>query len=427
MRRLSTRDSGFESEFRRLCERRLHSKERVAEVVSAIVADVRERGDDALLDATLRYDGYRLTRDQIRVGPREQEEAVRSLGVSERDALRLAAERIRRFHEAQVPRSWRLETSDDLLGQEVRPLTSVGIYVPAAKAPLASTALMLGVPASVAGVRNLQITTPGRSVHPAILEAARLSGVAAVFRVGGAQAVAALAYGTESISRVDKIVGPGNVYVQAAKRQVFGDVDIDCEAGPSEVLVVATAEARPALVAADLVAQAEHEELASAVLATPSADLARDVLSEVELQLRELPRAPIARASLATRGALIVTRDLEEALDLANRFAPEHLELFMQDAERWLPRVEHAGAVFLGPMNPVPLGDYIAGPSHVLPTGGTARFFSALGVEAFLKRISVIRLGNTSLEGVGPHAARLAEMEGLEGHARAIRMRLRKE
>jgi histidinol dehydrogenase len=425
LRLLDTRDSDFAAHFDALCQRRLALRSEVDRVVAEILEDVRRRGDDAVIDATERYDGYRLSPGELGVAPAEIETAARELDAADCEALAAAAERIRRFHAHALPRSWRIETGDELLGQEVRPLGRVGVYVPAFQAPLASTVLMIAIPARVAGVGERIMCTPGERTHAAVLEAARLAGLTQLFRVGGAQAIGALAYGTETIPRVDKIVGPGNVYTQAAKRQVFGEVAIDSEAGPSEVLIVAGSGASPALLAADLIAQAEHEERACVVLASPDRELVDAALQEVEKQLRDLPRQEIARRALRHCGAAIVTRSLEEALELSNRYAPEHLQLALDDAESYLDRVEHAGAVFLGPLSPVPIGDYIAGPSHVLPTGGTARFFSPLGVEDFTKRMSVIRLGQAELDVAGPHAVRLAELEGLHGHARSVGARLR--
>ena len=424
IRLLDTREADFFEAFRSLEERRLESRADVEEVAAAILRDVRQRGDDAVIDAVERYDGYRLTRAQLRVEPDEIEAASAALPAADCDALAFAADRIRSFHAEHVPASWTLERGAELLGQEVRPIGRVALYVPGFKAPLASTVLMLAIPAAVAGVPDLAMATPGLEIHPAILEAARLAGVTRIYRVGGAQAVAALACGTETIQRVDKIVGPGNAWVQAAKRLVFGEVGIDAEAGPSELLIVADAAASPEQVAADLLAQAEHDEMASVVLATPSEGLLRATRAELEKQLEELPRREIAAVALRERSALLWTRDLEEAVDLANRYAPEHLQLMLEDAEAWLPRVENAGAVFLGALNPVPLGDYAAGPSHVLPTGGTARFFSPIGVEDFQKRMSVIRLDAEALAQVGPRVVRLAELEGLHGHARAVELRL---
>jgi histidinol dehydrogenase len=421
---LDTREAAFEAAFARLERRRALERAEVERVAAEIVEDVRQRGDEALLDAIERYDGYRLRAEELRV-PAAQIEAARSrLDPADRDALALAAERIRAFHASHVPGSWSLERPGERLGQEVRALTRVGLYVPAFKAPLASSLLMLAVPAAVAGVRELVLCSPGRELHPAVLEAARLARVERVFRAGGAQAVAALAFGTETIPRVDKIVGPGNAWVQAAKRLVFGEVAIDAEYGPSEVLIVADASASPGFLAADLLAQAEHEEMASVVLVTPEERLARATLDQLAEQLASLPRREIAEISLRERSAIVVSRDIAEAVALANRYAAEHLQLCIEDAEAWLARVEHAGAVFLGHATPVPVGDYVAGPSHVLPTGGTARFFSPLGVEDFQKRMSVIRLEPARLAELGPAVIRLAELEGLHAHARAVARRL---
>jgi histidinol dehydrogenase len=421
---LDTRSTDFEARFRSLLERRETQKAQVDEAVERIVQDVRRRGDAAVLDASERFDGYRLHPGELLWGQAEIRAGAARLPAADREALAAAAERISRFHSARVPASWRLEADDESLGQEIRPLESAGLYVPGGSAPLASSALMLGIPARVAGVERRVMASPGRDPHPAVLAAAELSGVTHLARVGGAQAIAALAFGTETIPRVDKIVGPGSAYVQAAKRQVHGVVAIDAEAGPSEVWIVADSSAPPDLVAADLVAQAEHDPLAGVVVASPDLPLLRGVLDRLVPLVDAIPRASIARQALATQGAAVWTRDLAEAIDLGNRYAPEHLQLMVEEPERWLPAVRHAGAVFLGMSSPVPIGDYVAGPNHVLPTGGTARFSSPLGVEDFLRRMSVIRLGPTAIAGCAPHAIRLAELEGLHGHAQALRLRL---
>ena len=427
LRLVRTTDPEFETAFARLEHRGAEVRDEIDRVVSTIVEDVRQRGDDAVLDAIERYDGYRLTPKDLVVTQDEIDAAAAGLEAEDREAIAAAAERIREFHASHVPESWRIRREGEELGQEVRPIARVGLHVPGFKAPLASTVLMIAVPASVAGVRDLAMMSPARKHHPAILEAARLAGVTRVYRAGGAQAVAALAYGTETITPVDKIVGPGNVYTQAAKRLVFGRVGIDADAGPSEVLILADSSAPARFLAADLLAQAEHEEAASVVLVTHEETLAREVLAELSRQLSETPRREIARASLADRSLAIVTRDLHEGVDLANRYGAEHLQLVTEDPGALLPRIENAGAVFLGPYAPVPLGDYVAGPSHVLPTGGTARFFSPLGVEDFLKRMSVIGLERTTVERIGPHAVRLAELEGLFAHARSVTIRLEKK
>lgn len=421
---LDARVPEFAGRFARLENRREHTRAELEERVASVIADVRARGDAAVLDAILRFDGYRLRAEELRVAPAEIAGAEAKLAPDDAAALALAAERVREFHELHVPRSWDEAKVGQRLGQLVRPIAAVGLYVPSGVAPLASTTLMLGIPAAVAGVPNRQMASPGREIHPAVLHAAKLAGITAFYRVGGVQAIAAFAYGTESIPAVDKIVGPGSAYTQEAKRQVFGQVAIDSEAGPSEVLIIADADANSEYVAADLLAQAEHDERASVVLATPSEALARAVATALERQLSSLPRAAIARKALAGHSALVVTRDLEQACEVANRYGAEHLQICTADPERWLPRIENAGAVFLGELSPVPIGDYTAGPSHVLPTGGTARFFSVVSVEDFQRRISRIEIGDPVFERLALAGSRLARLEGLEGHARALEIRL---
>ena len=423
VQRLDTSVSGFESEFSKLEKRRHSERAALEESVAAILADVRSRGDEGVLAAIERFDGYRTSASELVLTREQLEAGAAQLAPENADALQLAARRVKSFHSQRVPESWSQRADGERLGQLVRPLRRVAIYAPAGNAPLASTVLMLGIPAGVAGVPDLVVSSPGREPHPAMLEAARLVGASHLYRVGGAQAVAALAFGTESIPRVDKIVGPGNAYVQEAKRQVFGEVAIDSEAGPSEVFIVAEADADPALIAADLLAQAEHDVRSGAVLATPSEALARSTREQLEKQLSELPTAPVAGQALAAGGALIVTRDLPEALTLANRYAPEHLQLFTSDPDRWLPQIENAGAIFIGPYSPVPLGDYVAGPSHVLPTSGTARFFSVLRVEDFQKTTSLVEFSEAGFRRLAPAAARLARMEGLIAHSRAVEVR----
>ncbi|MEE8313758.1 MAG: histidinol dehydrogenase [Myxococcota bacterium] len=423
VRELDTRASEFEAEFAVLENRRRTERAELEESVAAIVTDVRRQGDAAVLTAIERFDGYRLEASELVLSREEIDAGVAALDAEDAAALDLAAERVRTFHSYRVTESWSEREGGDRLGQLVRPLRRVAMYAPGGNAPLASTVLMLGIPASVAGVPDLVLSSPGRSLAPAMLAAARLAGVGRLYRMGGAQAVAALAYGTETVERVDKIVGPGNAYVQEAKRQVFGEVAIDSEAGPSEVFIVAEPDSSPVLLAADLLAQAEHDAISGSVLATPSEALAAATLAELSSQLSDLPTAEIARKALEWGGAVIVTRDLEEALELANRYAPEHLQLFARDPDRWLDRVENAGAIFLGPYSPVSLGDYVAGPSHVLPTAGTARFFSVLGVEDFQKRTSLIEFSERGFQRLAPAAARLARLEGLFAHSRALEAR----
>jgi histidinol dehydrogenase len=400
----------------------------IARRVSEIVTAVREKGDAALLDFTQRFDHVALTVPELRVTPEEFAAAERAVGEATRRSLRYAAERIERFHRECAPRSWRMQDANgSRLGQEVRPLDRVAVYVPGGRAAYPSTVLMTVVPARVAGVREIVLVSPpaaDKSLNPAVLAAARIAGVTVAYRVGGAQAVAALAYGTETIPRVDKIVGPGNIYVALAKAQVFGDVGIDMVAGPSEVLVVADDSAAAAFVAADLLAQAEHDPMARAVLLTPSSALRDAVAVEIERQLAALPRRAIAGAALDRHGALVLTASLDEAVELANGLAPEHLELQVRDPEGLLASVRHAGAVFLGRHTPEVVGDYVAGPNHVLPTGGTARFSSALSIEDFVTRLSVIEYSREGLVEAGPHVAELSRVEGLDGHGAAAAVRI---
>jgi histidinol dehydrogenase len=338
--------------------------------------------------------------------------------------------RVRQFHRKRIPSSWEVrEEGGASFGQRVRPLERVGIYVPGGKAAYPSSVIMNAVPASVVEVPEVVMATPAGKdgmLRPDVLMAARVAGVHRIFKMGGAHAVAALAYGTESVPRVDKIVGPGNVYVAAAKRLVFGDVAIDSEAGPSEVFIIADRGAVPAWLAADLVSQAEHDEMASAVLVTSAKALVARVQDQVAKQLKALDREKIARKALTGRSAIVVARDIAECVQLADRFAPEHLVLALEDTEAVAKQVRNAGAVFLGYYTPVAVGDYLAGPNHVLPTGGTARFFSPLGVEDFLKRMSLIRFEPSKLRELGADVIRLAELEGFAGHARSVDLRLQK-
>jgi len=401
----------------------------VTRAVDQIVDDVRARGDAALLEYTARFDAFAPSAAAgLAIPPEDFASAEKTIEPAVRAALAYAAERIERYHAAALPKSWRLtDEHGSVLGQDVRPLERVGIYIPGGRAAYPSTVLMTAVPARVAGVREIVLVTPpGRdgSVPAAVLAAARIAGVTEGWRVGGAQAVAALAYGTPTIRRVDKIVGPGNIYVALAKAQVFGDVGIDMVAGPSEVLVVADDTADAAFVAADLLAQAEHDPMARAVLLTPSGALRDAVAAELGRQLAEMPRREIAGAALASHGALVLTASLEEAVELANGLAPEHLELQVADPEGLLARVRHAGAVFLGRHTPEVVGDYVAGPNHVLPTGGTARFSSALSTEDFVTRLSVIEYSPEGLAEAGPHVGELSRVEGLDGHGAAAAIRI---
>jgi histidinol dehydrogenase len=395
--------------------------------VRAIVEDVRRRGDPALLGYTRRFDRVVLTARTMEVSAATMARAAEALPRVVRRDLELAARRIRAFHRRQRQGSWSYrDATGARLGQQVTALDRVGVYIPGGTAAYPSSVLMNVIPARVAGVGEVIGVTPAGHAGTALLAAAHIAGVDRLFRVGGAQAIAALAYGTRTVPRVDKICGPGNVWVATAKRLVFGAVDIDMIAGPSEVLIVADARATPALVAADLLSQAEHDPLAAAILVTPSAALVRAVQAELAIQLAALSRRAIARRALARHGTAVVTASVAEAIAVANRLAPEHLELALARPQRWLPEVRHAGAVFLGEDAPEALGDYLAGPNHVLPTGGSARFASPLGVYDFVKRTSVIAATPRTLGRLGPAVVRLAEIEGLDAHARAVALRLRR-
>ena len=420
--------SGFERAFEKLCRRQQARDESVDKVVRKIVESVRDKGDAELIAHTKRLDGATL--DELEVMRDEWDAAVEKVPAADRAALGKAAMRVREFHKKRIPASWEVrEEGGAYMGHRVRPLARVGIYVPGGKGSYPSTVIMNAVPASVVEVPEIVMATPPErdgSLRPAVLMAARVAGVHRVFKMGGAQAIAALAYGTESVPRVDKIVGPGNAYVQHAKRLVFGEVDIDSEAGPTEVLVVADKSATPAWVAADLLSQAEHEEDASAILVTHVRPLVARVADQLEKQLRDLERAKIARESLRRNGTLVLARDLDAVFELANRYAPEHLVIASDAAETLLKRVANAGTVFLGHYTPVAVGDYLAGPNHVLPTGGTARFFSPLGVEDFLKRMSFVRFEPPKLRELGSDVIRLANLEGLPGHGASVEFRLAK-
>jgi histidinol dehydrogenase len=400
----------------------------VSAAVDEILLGVRARGDAALLDYTARFDGFSASSVQALAIPREAfAAAAAGIDADTRAALDYAAERIERYHAAALPKSWRMtDEHGSSLGQEVRPLDRVGIYVPGGRAAYPSTVLMTAVPARVAGVREIVLVTPPSphgSVSPVVLAAAHVAGVTEGWRIGGAQAVAALAYGTRGIRRVDKIVGPGNVYVALAKTRVFGEVGIDMLAGPSEVVVVADRTADPDWIAADLVAQAEHDPMARAVLITDAPALLPAVEAMLARRLDALPRREIAAAALRDHGALIVVETIEAAVELANRLAPEHLELLVAVPAALVPRVRHAGAIFLGGHSPEVVGDYVAGPNHVLPTAGTARFASPLGTDDFVKRSSVIEYSRSGLTAARRHLDTLSRIEGLQGHGRAAEAR----
>ena len=426
LRRLSTRAAGFDAELDALTRYETAQDGGIEAVVRSIIADVRARGDVAVLEYAQRFDKVSAgSLSELEIPKKRLDEAAGGVSRPQLEALRAAHHRIRAFHEKQLQKSWDYTEADGTrLGQRVTPLERVGLYVPGGKAAYPSSVLMNAVPAKVAGVRYLVMVSP--NPDPLVLAAAELAGVDRVVAVGGAQAIAALAYGTASLARVDKIVGPGNIYVAEAKRQVFGQVGIDMLAGPSEILVIGDGNTPPEWVAMDLFSQAEHDESAQAILLSPDVRYLNAVQSAIERLLPEMPRRDTIAASLAARGALIETRDLEEACGVANRIAPEHLELFVEDPQAWLPRLVHAGAVFLGRWSSEAIGDYCAGPNHVLPTAGSARFSSPLGVYDFQKRSSIIAVSQSGALTLGNTAAVLARGEGLAAHARAAEMRFKK-
>jgi histidinol dehydrogenase len=423
---LTTAEAGFRAALDRL-RARAQSDRRVEAQARRIVEAVRRGGDRALFDLIARFDGTRLAAEELCIDRAQLRRALDSLPKEQRQALELAARRIEAFHRHQRERSWSVRDRLGLnLGQRLIPLERVGIYVPGGHASYPSSVLMNALPARVAGVSEIIMATPSRGdgPSPAVLAAAALAGVERVFRMGGAHAIAALAFGTASVPKVDKITGPGNAWVQAAKRLVYGIVDIDGVAGPSEVLVIADDSADPAFVAADLLAQAEHGSGDETALALTDCRVhAIAVQAELARQLRTLPRRKEIARVLRRGAALIVVRDLDEAIALANEIAPEHLELLVRKPRQYLPRLRNAGAVFLGPYAPAPLGDYIAGPNHVLPTGGSARFFSPLGVYDFVKRTSVVECSAQALRALAPAISTLAEMEGYTAHAAAVTVR----
>jgi len=430
IRFLQFSDAGFEEAFRTISERGETTPVGILQTVEAILADVRERGDAALCEYTERFDRLKLDATTLEVSTAEIEQALVAVDRETLATLQLAADRIATFHRRQKEETWLTDDESDIrLGQMVTPLDRVGIYVPGGKAAYPSSVLMNAVPAKVAGVGEIimVVPMPDGVVNPYVLAAAHIAGVDRIFKIGGAQAVAALAYGTANIPKVDKITGPGNIYVATAKRLVFGTVDIDMIAGPSEILVINDGSGEPAHIAADLLSQAEHDELAASILITTDEAFGRRVVDELESQLVLLSRAAIARQSINNYGAVIVARDLAEAAEFSNRIAPEHLELAVAEPFELLPQIRHAGAIFLGHNTPEAAGDYLAGPNHTLPTGGTARFFSPLGTDDFVKKSSLISFSKEGLERLGKSIVRIAELEGLEAHAKSVSIRLGKE
>lgn len=430
IQRLDSRDTDFASQLSRLLAFEAEQDESIDRAAADILADVRRRGNAALIDYTNRFD--RMTAasiDDLEIPRADWHAALAALPTAQRNALEAAAERVRLYHERQRSETWTYTEADGtMLGQQITPLDRVGLYVPGGKAAYPSSVLMNAIPAKVAGVAELIMVTPtpDGARNPIVLAAAAIAGVDRVFAVGGAQAVGALAYGTETIAAVDKIVGPGNAYVAAAKRRVFGTVGIDMIAGPSEILIICDGKTPADWIAMDLFSQAEHDELAQSILLCPDAAFLEEVRAAIERLLPTMPRADILRVSLANRGALILVRDLQEACEIANHIAPEHLEISTEAPEVWAARIRHAGAIFMGRFSSEALGDYCAGPNHVLPTSRTARFSSPLGVYDFQKRSSLIQVSQAGAQTLGRIAAELAYGEGLQAHAASAEFRLDK-
>jgi histidinol dehydrogenase len=425
--RLDASRPGFAAAFAALLGAKRAVEERVDDAVAAILADVRARGDDAVIDYTRKFDRLDVTPERLRIAPGEIDAAERNCAPEHLAALRFAAARIEAYHRTQVPAPLDYRDAAGVrLGARWTALASVGLYVPGGTAAYPSSVLMNAIPAKVAGVERvaMAVPSPDGKLNPLVLAAAKLAGVHEVYRIGGAQAIGALAYGTASIAAVDKIVGPGNAYVAAAKRRVFGVVGIDMIAGPSEILVVADKHNDPAWIAADLLSQAEHDEAAQSILIADDAAFADAVAAAVESQLGSLPRAAIARASWQRHGAIVLVRDLDEAVALVDRIAPEHLELAVERPDPLAAKIRNAGAIFLGRYTPEAVGDYVGGPNHVLPTARSARFSSGLGVLDFMKRTSILECDAAGLGAIGPAAMTLAEAEGLDAHARSIAIRL---
>ena len=426
MQFLDIREEGFEARFSAIVARGEESGREVEEVVREIIAQVRSRGDQALLEYTSRFDRLECGAAELEVTQAQFDRAFSQVDERDLAALQHAVERVTRFHEKQKQQSWlSTEEPDIMLGQKVTPLAKVGIYVPGGKACYPSSVIMNAVPAKVAGVGEIVmvVPAPGGETNPHVLVAAKLAGVDRVFRIGGAQAVAALAWGTDTIPKVDKITGPGNIYVATAKKQVFGQVGIDMIAGPSEILVINDGSGNPAHIAADLLSQAEHDELASSVLITTERAFGEQVAAEVERQLQQLSRQEIARKSWDSFGVIIVAGSLQEAIAFSNRIAPEHLELAVEHPFEILPLISNAGAIFMGHYTPEAAGDYLAGPNHTLPTGGTARFFSPLSVDDFVKKSSIIHFTKAGLARVSDDIVRITKLEGLDAHGRSVSIR----
>ncbi len=427
MKFIHSSDKNFEDEFNELLNRGKMDIKNVEGIVGNLLQEIIDNGDNALREHVKKFDNWDINDGGLAIDTKDMKKAYESIDEKLKDALHLAYKRIEAYHKKQLPKSWLdFEDSGIVLGQKVSSVDRAGLYIPGGKAAYPSSLLMNAIPAIVAGVKEIVVCTPAPNgeINELLLAAMHLCKIEKAYKVGGASAIASMAYGTESISKVDVITGPGNIFVATAKKMVFGEVNIDMIAGPSEIGIIADEEANPKYIAMDLLSQAEHDEMASSILITTSKDLALRAKEEVYKEMEKLPRAQIARKSIQTRGAIIVVKDLNEASELMNKIAPEHLELLVKIPFDLLPYIKHAGAIFLGENTPEPIGDYIAGPNHTLPTGGTAKFYSPLGVENFMKKSSIISFSKKGIESLGEACAILAKAEGLHAHQRSVEIRL---
>lgn len=429
MQILKTNGKNFSAEFEKLLERGKMDMEHVSKIVTSIIEEIKKEGNAALKKHIEKYDHWTVANDkELEISVDDMKKAYDTLDVELKNALQLAYERIKAYHEKLMPSTWmEKDRFGSILGQKITAVDKAGLYIPGGKAAYPSSLLMNAIPAIVAGVEEIVVCTPapGNELNSLLLAAMHLCGIQKAFRVGGASAIAAMAYGTQSIPKVDVITGPGNIFVATAKKLVYGEVNIDMIAGPSEIGVLADESADANLLAIDLLSQAEHDEMASSILITTSEEIADQTIKEIEKWLQKLNREKIARTSIENRGAIIIAKDMTEAIDLMNEIAPEHLEVMCKDPMDFLPRIKHAGAIFLGSFTPEPIGDYIAGPNHTLPTGGTAKFYSPLGVDNFIKKSSIISMSEEGIKNVGKECVMLACAEGLGAHAASVKERLR--
>lgn len=426
---LKTTDENFQTQFNDLLKRGQMDMDNVSKIVSTIIAEIKSSGNNALKNHIEKFDKWTVGEDEnLEVCTVEMQKAYDALEPKLKEALQLAYDRIRSYHEKLLPKSWLdFEDNGTVLGQKVTPVDRAGLYIPGGKAAYPSSLLMNAIPAIVAGVKEIVVCTPApnNELNPLLLAAMHLCGIQKAYKVGGASAIGAMAYGTQSIPKVDVITGPGNIFVATAKKLVFGEVNIDMIAGPSEIGILADSSSNPNFLAIDLLSQAEHDEMASSILITPSLEIAQKTRDEVFVWLEKLERKAIAEVSIRERGAIIVTKDMDEAIGLMNQIAPEHLEIMTAHPFDLLPHIRHAGAIFMGSYTPEPIGDYVAGPNHTLPTGGTAKFYSPLGVENFLKRSSIISMSKKGIEEIGEACALLAHTEGLGAHEASVLERLK--